>query len=297
MTFGFHISYWAVFWELAPYLAIPAGLVLLLFAGTWVSRRSPRNAVRYLLLGVLALLVAFAFMLPLGQAGAGWTYASGEVRVNTGYGSAAFTAGRVNVRWVTHLPGYHLASRTDGTSTAHLQAGHFTLNNGLSANVFEYHSGRTLHPVLALSSNQALVLVSSPSVARLMAELQAGPAASGGTPVPQAVPVPVAVWMAIAIGILGVGVQAGMAAHYRRRLPATMAVHFGLSGKPDQTAQTSRALFMGPAIGLGVGLVGLVIALGAPANWTGVLFILPVQAFMVLAMYWMYRMNLQISAS
>ena len=60
MTFGFHISYWAVFWELAPYLAIPAGLVLLLFAGTWVSRRSPRNAVRYLLLGVLALLVAFA---------------------------------------------------------------------------------------------------------------------------------------------------------------------------------------------------------------------------------------------
>ncbi len=296
MTFGFHISYWTVFREVAPYLAIPAGIVLLLLIGTWVTRRLPQNAIRYLLLGVFALFAAFAFILPFGQAGAGWTYESGRVQVNTGYGSVTFAAGRVDARWVTRRPGYQLASRTDGTSTGHLNAGRFILDNGRPANVFEYRAGQTPYPVLALSSNRTLALLSSPGVTRLMAAIHAGPLAGGGAHTPEGAPAPTAVWMAVAIGVLGFGAQAAMAAHYRPRLPTAMAVHFGLSGTPDQTARTSRAVYMGPSIGLGVAVVGLVVALGAPANWVGVLFNIPIQAFMLLAMYWLYRMNLKIAA-
>ncbi len=298
MTFGFHISYWTVFGELAPYLAIPAAIMLVLLLGTFIPRQSSRRAVRYLLLGLLVLFVGFAFLIPLGQAGAGWTYAAGQIRVNTGYGSVVFAAKRVTARWVTHNPGYQLALRTDGTGAAHLQAGRFTLKNGVPANVFEYQSATGRYPVLALSSHRTLVLVSSPGVERLMGALHSAPQGVAAPPLSsRRASEAIALWTAGLVGILGVGAQSAMAVHFRPRLPADMAVHFGVSGNPDRTAPTSRALYMGPAIALALGVVGLVVAWGAPANWTGVLFIVPVQGFMLLAMYWMYRMNLRSAAS
>ena len=293
MPLEFHVSYWTVFGELAPYLAIPIAIVMLVLLLSFASSRSRRSSARSLLLGVLVFLLAFAFLLPLGQSGAGWTYSRGQITVNTGFGSTTFAPYRVNTQWVTHNPGYQLAVRTDGTSTTHFKAGHFTLENGMHANVFEYQLGNKHNPVLALSSHRTLVLLSSPGVTKLKDAIrQSRSKVEPGYVPPHTAHEPLGLWMAVVIAILAMAAQVTMAAHFQRRLPPMMAVHFGLSGNVDRTAPKSRALYIGPVIALSVGAVGVVVALGAPDSITGILFVIPLQLLMVFAMYWMYRVNL-----
>ncbi len=170
MAFGFHVSFWTVFLQSAPYASIGPVIILLLLVFRRTGSRGARG--RYLLWGLFVLLVAFLFVLPLHQAGSGWTYSRGKVTVKTGFGAVELSSNTVHAQWVTHKLGYQLAARTDGISTAHLKAGHYTLKNGQSAHIFEYQPGKQINPVLALSSNKTLVLISSPKVKELMTRLQ-----------------------------------------------------------------------------------------------------------------------------
>jgi hypothetical protein len=270
-------------------------VVLVAALPSFLTARAPRSRLRIPLAGVLVLMLAIMFLLPLGQAGAGWSYSRGQISINTGFGQIQMAARRTGARWVTHNPAYQLAVRTGGTSTSHLKTGHFRLSDGRPADVFEYQPGNRSNPVLALTSHHVLVLLASPGVKRLERDLHrtaGSPNPTGYLP-PHAPAFPWGVLAAAAAAITALAAHAVMARRFAPQLPDQVYVHFGLSGKPNRAVSRRTVLFIGPVISLTMGIVGMGAAASAPGILNAAIFVLPAQLLMIWVSYGIYRVNIR----
>ncbi|PSR33807.1 MAG: hypothetical protein C7B46_08135 [Sulfobacillus benefaciens] len=291
---GFHLTLWDAIRVLGIAVFIPGLLVwVVALASYFFLRRQdhkksrPAGVTSMLLVIGLATLF-FGFFLGASNAGTGWSLNHGMLSVNTGFGSIEVPAVKARTRWVLPSGAYGLAVRVDGTSTGDFQAGHFRLNNGQSASVFEWGH----YPVLAVYGSRNLILLSSPGISELPAALKIE---AIQFPHPHVANVPssdVGLYFSIFVGIIVVALQIAMSRYFAPRLPEKVATQVGLTGTLGGYAPKTLALGLGPSFATLLGVVTIMVSLGTPSSLTLPLSFVVIQSILLFAFWWLFRMNL-----
>lgn len=291
---GFRLTLWDAISALGIGVFIPGFLVLAVALATHpILRRQDKTQFRAsgitpMLIVIGLAVMVFGFFLGASNAGTGWSLNQGMLSVNTGSGSAQVPAAQTRTQWVLPSGSYGLAVREDGTSSGNFRTGHFRLNNGQSALVFEWGN----HRILAVFAPGHLILLSSPGISQLPATLKIEAARF---PHPHATTIRSSydgVYFSIAAGILMVALQIAMSRYFAPRLPEKVATQVGLTGTLGGYAPKMLALSLGPGLATLLGAVIVVVSSTSPSSLTLPLSFVVIQLMLLFAFWWLFRINL-----
>ena len=158
--------------------------------------------------------------------------------------------------------------------------------------VFEYGHG----PILAVAGSSHVILLSSPGIKSLPGALHKAAANFVNASAMPVSPPPYGLDLSIGMGILSVIIQGAMSRHFASRLPKQVAIHFGLSGQPNGYSSKKVALWLGPSISFGLGVLGILVSLPAASNIATAGIFAAMECVMVLVFWWMFRMNVHLSS-
>lgn len=289
---GFHISYGMALKATGWWVFLPAlGVFLFAILSYIYAKKHPparqRGQMTVLLTVIGIFLVGFGFLLPLSEAGTGWSLHHGTVQIETGFGTRMFPAKTLHSVWVSRSGPYALSVRTNGTSARYYHTGYYTLRNGKSALVFEYGQ----HPVLALFSPSGMGLLSTPGIRRLPRAL-ASRTYNVNYPTPMPSRSSTGLDAAILMLVITLGIQAAMSLYYAPRLPEMVATHFGLSGKPSGYSSKRMTLWMGPILSFVFGWAGILMTLGNPGSLASAAPFLLMEVLIIVVFWWVFRLNI-----